>query len=108
FGHHRVHIAADLGVAQFSFGLAFERGFGQFDRNDGGQTFANVVTGEVIVFIARELFIAGVPVDQRGQWTAAAFFVRTTLVGGGGVGIGVYRFGVGGGPLHGQFNVRAE
>src|SRR5699024_9820843 len=99
---------ADLGVAQFSFGLAFELGFGQFDRNDGGQTFANVLIGEVIVFIAQEMFIAGVPVDQRSQCTAEAFFVGTTLVGVDGVGIGVYRFGVCGGPLHGHFNGHAK
>ena len=38
-GHHRRNLA----IAQFGLGLAFKLRLGHFDRNDGGQAFAEVV-----------------------------------------------------------------
>src|SRR5699024_9075185 len=108
FVHCRVDVAAGFGVTQFGFGLAFELWFGQLHGDDGGETFTNVVTGEVFVFIAQDLVFAGVAVDEGGQGATEAFFVGTTLVGVDRVGVGVYRFGVGGGPLHGHFNRHAQ
>src|SRR5699024_9174287 len=79
-GHGRVDVAASLGVAEFGFGLTFKLWFGQFHRDDGGEAFTNVITGEVFVFVTQDLLFAGVPVDQRGQRTTEAFFVGATLV----------------------------
>ena len=38
---------AELGLC-----LAFELRFGELDRDDGSQAFADVVTGEVVVLVA--------------------------------------------------------
>src|SRR5699024_7066878 len=107
FGHRRVDVPADLGVAELGLGLAFELGFGNFDRNDGGKTLADVVTGEVFVFVPQDLLLARVSIDQRGQRPAEAFLVGSTVVGVDRVGVGVNRFGVCGGPLHGHLDGHA-
>src|SRR5699024_1218062 len=107
-GHGRVDVAASLGVAEFGFGLTFKLWVGQFHRDDGGEAFTNVITGEVFVFVTQDLLFAGVPVDQRGQRTTEAFFVGTTLVRINGVRILVHRFGVRGGPLHGHFDGHSQ
>ena len=80
--------------------MPFELRFAQLDRNHTRQTLATVIAGEVLVFLFQQAFFAGIFVDQSGQSCSEAFFVRSTLVGVDGVGVGVDALVVGVSPLH--------
>ena len=54
-----------LGVAQLGLRLALELRLAQLDRDDRGQTLADVLAGEVVVLLAQQLLVARVLVDQR-------------------------------------------
>src|SRR5699024_12573413 len=69
--------------------------------------FAHVVAGEVVVLFAQDLVIPRIAVEQAGQRGAEALFVGAALMGVDGVRIGVHGLGVGGSPLHGDFQADA-
>ena len=96
--------SAGFGVAELGLCLAFELRFGELDRDDGSQAFADVVTGEVVVLVADDALVAAVAVDEGGQRGAEAFLVHAAFGRVDGVGKGVDGGGVGGGPLHGDFH----
>ena len=95
---------ASLGVAELGLRLALELGLGELDRDDGGQAFADVVTGEVVVLVADDALVAAVAVDEGGERGAEALLVHAAFGRVDGVGEGVDGGGVGGGPLHGDFD----
>ena len=95
---------AGLGVAELGLRLTFELGLGELDRDDGCQAFADVVTGEVVVLVSDDAFVAAVAVDEGGQRGAEALLVHAAFGRVDGVGEGVDGRGVGGGPLHGDFH----
>lgn len=97
-----------FGIAELGLGLAFELRGGEFHRHHCGQAFAHVVAGEVLILVFEDVLFTCVTVDERGQRGAEAFFVGTAFGGGDGVGEGVHRFGVCGGPLHGDFRGNAD
>ena len=107
-GHHALDEGLRLGIAEFGLGLAFELRVGEFDGYDGGQTFAHVITGKVVVLFFEDVLLARIPVDERGERRAEAFLVGAAFGCGDGVGEGVHRFGVGGRPLHGDFRRNAD
>ncbi len=53
-GHHPLHEALDLAVAQLGLGLALELRLAQLDRQDRGQALADVVAGEVLVLLLEQ------------------------------------------------------
>ena len=93
-----------FGVAQLGLGLAFELGLGELDRNNGRQTFAHVITGQVVILLADDALFAAVAVHQGGQRGTETFFVHATFGGIDGVCEGVNRRGIRRGPLHGDFH----
>ena len=44
-GHHALHKSLGFGVAQLGLGLAFKLRLGELDRDNSGESFADVVTG---------------------------------------------------------------
>ena len=70
-----------FGITQLGLGLAFELGLGELDRNNGRQTFAHVITGQVIILLADDALFATVAVHQRGQRCTETFFVHATFGG---------------------------
>src|SRR5699024_10584241 len=55
FGHRRVDVPTNLGVAELGLRLALELRFSNFDRNDRGQALTDIVTGEVFVLVPQDL-----------------------------------------------------
>ncbi|CRH93004.1 Uncharacterised protein [Chlamydia trachomatis] len=68
-----------LGVAELRLRLTFELRFGQLDRNDGCQTFAHVIAGQVVVLLFDDSPVATVAVHNSCQRRAEAFFVHTAF-----------------------------
>src|SRR5699024_3112637 len=91
---------AGLGVTEFGFRLPLELWFAEFDGDDGGESFADVVTGEVLILLPQDAAFASVPVDERGQRAAESLFVGAALGGVDRVRVGVHALGVGTRPLH--------
>ena len=71
---------AGLGVAELGLGLALELGLGELDGDDGRQSLADVVTGEVVVALLEQAPVPGVLVDQRRQRRAEALLVGAASV----------------------------
>ena len=107
-GHHTLYEGFRFGIAELGLGLAFELRGGEFHRHHCGQAFTHVVAGEVLILVFEDVLFTCVTVDERGQRGAEAFFVGAAFGGGDGVGEGVHRFGVCGGPLHGDFRGNAD
>ena len=78
-GHDRLHDALHLGIAQLGLGLALELRVGQLHGDDGGQAFADVVSGEVRLFL-RESSRAACPIVERArEGSAEARHVRAPV-----------------------------
>ena len=99
-GHHALHEGLRLGVAELGLRLPFELRSGQLDGHDGGQAFAHIVAGEVVILLLEDVLVSRIPVHQRGQRCTEAFFVRAALCGGDRVRERVHSLGIRGGPLH--------
>src|SRR5699024_2484294 len=78
--------------------------FGELDRDDRGETFTNVVTGEVLVPFPEKPLVPSVQVDKRGECRTEPFLVGSTLCRVDGVGEGVHRGGKRLVPLHGDLD----
>ena len=92
--------ALDRRVAELGLGLALELGVLELDRDHRGQPLADVVAGEVLVFLLEQALAARVGVQRPGQRRAEAGEVGAALVGVDVVGEAEDRFLVGGVPLH--------
>src|SRR6478735_5796894 len=99
-GHGALDEALDLGVAELGLGLTLELRLGELDRDDGGETLAHVVAGEVLVLVLEQVLAAREVVDELGHRRAEALLVRAALVGVDRVGVGVHRLAVRVRPLH--------
>src|SRR5581483_6583676 len=104
-GDGALHDALDLAVAQLGLRLAFELRIGDLHREDGGQPFARVVAGEVLVVLLQQLPVAGVLVEHPGQGALEAHGVRAALVRVDVVDEGEDVLRVRVGPLHGQLDL---
>src|SRR6201999_394509 len=85
-----LHERLDFGVAQLGLGLALELWFADLHRNDRRQALADVVAGQVGVFVFQQLLVFGVLVHHRRQRGAEALLVGATFVGVDGVGESVH------------------
>ena len=100
--HRHLDQRADLGVTQLGLGLSLELRLPQLDRNDAGQSLADVLTGEVLVLLLEEPALSAEVVDRPGERLAHALLVGTAFVGVDVVGERQDRFRVSRGPLHRQ------
>ena len=107
-GHHTLYEGLRFGVAELGLGLAFELRVGELDGHDGGQAFAHVIAGEIVVLLLEDVLLARIPVDKRGERCTEALLMGAAFGCGDGVGEGVHGFGVGGRPLHGDFRGDAD
>lgn len=98
--HDLLHEGLGLRVAQLGLRLALELRLAQLDRDDRGQTLADVLTGEVVVLLSQQLLVTRVAVDQTGQRRAEALLVGAALVRVDRVREGVDALGVLRVPLH--------
>ena len=55
---HLIHQGTDIGVAQLRLGLAFKLGVGQFDGNNGRDTFPAVLATDFIIALNNAVFHA--------------------------------------------------
>ena len=92
--------ALDRRVAEFGLRLALELRVLELDRDHRGEALADVVAGQVLVFLLEQPLAAGVGVQRPGQRRAEAGEVGAALVGVDVVGEAEDRFLVGGVPLH--------
>ncbi len=65
------HLAGDVAV-ELALGLALELGLRNLDADDGGETFAHVVAGEVLLDVFEELLLLAEGVDGAGEGAAEA------------------------------------
>ena len=75
-----VHDAAHLGVAELAFCLAFELGFHDLDREDGGEALEHVVHRERLVQFLLILGLLEELVDGPGQRVAESGEVGSALL----------------------------
>ena len=94
--------ALDRRVAEFGLRLPLllELGVLELDRDHRGEALADVVSGEVLVFLFEQALAARIGVERPGQGRAEAGEVRAPLVGIDVVGKAEDGFLVGGVPLH--------
>ena len=78
--HTLLHEALHVGVAELGLGLPLELRVGQLDRDDRGESLADVLAGELLVAL-EELLVRAVLVDDAGQRRAETLLVRAALVG---------------------------
>src|SRR4029450_3210522 len=70
----------DLGVAKLGFRLSFELRMRNLDADDAGQAFADVVTGDALLEIFREIVLRRVRIDRARQRRSEPGEVRAALV----------------------------
>ena len=63
----RLDDALDLGVAELGLGLAFELRLRNLDADDRGQAFADVVAGDALLQVLRQVVLGRVGVDRARQ-----------------------------------------
>ena len=104
-GHDAVRGAAGLGIAQLLLGLALKLGILDLDTDDGRDSFADILAGQVLVAVLEDLVFAGVFVEGLGHRIAETDQVHAAL---GGIDIideAVFAVGVGVVVLHGDFHI---
>ena len=75
-----LHRALDFGIAELGLCLTLELRLVDLDRQDGRQSFANVVPAERKVVLFQRLALAGVRVDGARQRRLEAGEVRPALM----------------------------
>ena len=103
----RLDDALDLGVAELGLGLPFELRVRNLDADDRGQPFADVVAGDALLQVLREVVLRRVGVDRARQRRAEPREVRAAFVRVDVVGEGVDRLGVAVVPLQRDLGVDA-
>ncbi len=96
----RVDEALHPGIAELRLRLTLELRIGELGRDHGGQTFADVLAGEVVVLLLELALLARVLVERAGQRRAEAAEVRAALERVDVVREREHRLLVGGVPLH--------
>ena len=96
--------AAHLGVAELGLGLALELGFGDLDGDDGGETLAEVVAGNLYLGFLQQTATVGIVLQRAGETAAEAGEVGAALVGVDVVHVGVEVLAVAGVVLHGDLD----
>jgi len=81
FAYSLVYGSHNFVVAEFRFGLSFKLRFGHLDGDNRGQTFAEVVTGNLYLCLLQHLVVLGVFLQSTGQRTAETCQVSTTFNG---------------------------
>ena len=97
-----LHERLRLGVAELGLRLSLELRLRQLHGDDGGETLADVIAGEVVVLLLEKALLARVLVDVRRHRGAEALFVRAALVRVDRVREGEDVLGVARRPLHGE------
>ena len=97
----------DLGVAELGLGLPLELRVRNLDADDAGEPLADVVAGDALLQILREVVFRRVGVDRAGQRRAEPRQVRAALVRVDVVGERVDRLGVAVVPLQRDLGVDA-
>ena len=103
----RLDDALDLGVAELGLGLAFELRMRNLDADDRGEPLADVLAGDALLQVLREVVLRRVGVDRARQRRPEAGEVRAAFVRVDVVGEGVDRLGVAVVPLQRDFGVDA-
>src|SRR5467141_5476033 len=70
-----------LGVAELSFGLAFELRLEDLDADHGGKAFADVLASEVRIGLLEDARLARIPIEHVRQRRAEAGQVAAALDG---------------------------
>ncbi len=70
-----------FGVTQLGFGLSLELRIAQFDRNDRGQAFTDIITGQFLDQLLGQIGVLDVVVDGTGQGGLVTGQVGTTFDG---------------------------
>ncbi len=96
----RLDEAGHAWIAELGLGLTLELRVAQLDRDDGRQSLAHVIAGEVVLFLLEQTVVAGVLVERAREGGAKARHVRATLARVDVVGERVDRLLIGGVPLH--------
>ena len=110
FAHHLVHHAGNLAVAEFGLGLAFELRLGHLHGDDGGESLAEVVAGNLdlgLFQLVEQLVVVGVFLEGAGERLAEAREVRAALYRVDVVDVGVDVLGEGVVVLHGDLHGHA-
>src|SRR5579885_1482784 len=76
---NRLDEPLDLRVAELRFGLAFELGLGQLDREDGREALADVLSLQAHVPVLEQALTARVVVDRAREGRAEPHQVRSAL-----------------------------
>jgi len=97
-----LHEGACLRVAELRLGLALELGLPQLDRDDGGESFPDVIARQVLVLLLEQTLVPGVLVDEGGEGGTEPLLVGAPLRRVDRVRVRVHRLGVAVGPLHGD------
>ena len=79
-GNNVVHQRADMGVTQLCLGLSFKLCFRQLYTDDGGNTFATVLTADFVVTLDHTIFDT-IGIEYTGQSCLKTGFMHTTLRG---------------------------
>ena len=95
FTHNAVYRTRYLAVAQLRLRLAFKLGLHHFDADYGSQAFAEVVTGNLNLFLREDSGLVGVLLQRTRECATEAGEVRTALVGVDVVDVGMNILGVG-------------
>ena len=102
FGNDVVYNALDFQISQLGLGLAFELGIGDFDGNDAGEAFSDVVAGEVVFVLLQDAALSCIVIEHSGEGGAEAGQVHAPFYGVDVVDEGVHVFAVAGLVLHGN------
>src|SRR6218665_3222163 len=66
-GRCLLHERLCLGVPELGLSLALKLRLGKFNRDNSGQTLADIITGQVIVFFLNDVLVARILINKRGQ-----------------------------------------
>ena len=79
FAYSLVHSSHNLVVTELCLGLSFKLRFGHLDGDNCGQTFAEVIAGNLYFGLFQHLVVFGIFLQGAGQRTAEAGQVRTAV-----------------------------
>ena len=75
FRHNALDEGFSNGIAELGFCLPFELRDCQLNGNHRHKPFAHIITGEVFIFIFKDAFFTGIPVNKARKCGAEAFFM---------------------------------
>ena len=81
FGHDFIDIATHLWVTEFVLGLAFELWIWEFNQDNSGETFFDIITGKVVFLLFEESIFTGVIVNDTVKTSTETNYVHTAIRG---------------------------